>query len=214
MSRWPGKGIMESGIASHSHALMDKLHIPHSHKKKSGSDRSARSDSSSNGKSSPLLMTKKLNGYSKVQLQEYRQVFKMFDTDRSGAISVDELESATRKLGIKQTREELEMIINEVDHSGNHEIDFDEFCEVMDHLNLKQNAWNNAIEECFNVFDWSKSDAINKSDFAYILRELGDITDRDLINEIFNESDLDGNGVIDKDEFEAMCANYFQPGDI
>ncbi|GMR56538.1 hypothetical protein PMAYCL1PPCAC_26733, partial [Pristionchus mayeri] len=135
-------------------------------------------------------------------------------SDRSGAIGLEELEAAMRNLGLKQTKEELNKIIDEVDQRGNHEIDFDEFCEVMRRLYEKKSSWNDVIQQCFSVFDRSEAGTISKRDFQYILRELGDITDNTIIDEIFNECDVDGNGIIDADEFADMVRNYMTDDDI
>ncbi|GMT10410.1 hypothetical protein PFISCL1PPCAC_1707, partial [Pristionchus fissidentatus] len=174
---------------------------------------SDRGELSSNGHSAPLL-NHKLDGYTEEELQEYRQVFNMFDTDRSGAIGLEELEAAMRNLGLEQTRDELDKIIDEVDQRGNHEIDFDEFCEVMRRLYEKKTSWNEVIQQCFSVFDRAEAGAISKRDFQYVLREFGDITDNTIIEEIFNEVDVDGNGLIDADEFSYMVRNYMNDDDI
>ncbi|CAJ0582791.1 unnamed protein product, partial [Mesorhabditis spiculigera] len=155
---------------------------------------------------SPLLNSK-LEGYTEEELAEYRQVFNMFDTDRSGAIGLEELEAAMRNLGLEQTREELDRIIDEVDQRGNHEIDFDEFCDVMRRLYDREKE----LEQCHQG---SESGVISKKDFQYILRELGDITDSTIQDEIFLEADVDGNGLIDYDEFTYMCKNYMLDEDI
>ncbi|KJH46302.1 EF hand [Dictyocaulus viviparus] len=131
--------------------------------------------------------------------------FYVLFVDRSGAIALDELETAIRNLGLEQTRDELDKIIDEVDQRGNHQIDFDEFCVVMRRLYMKKRSWNEVVKECFNVFDRSESNVISKKDFQYILRELGDITDNQIIDEIFLEADVDGNGLIDYDEFSYMA---------
>ncbi|VDK18548.1 unnamed protein product [Anisakis simplex] len=97
---------------------------------------------------------------------------------------------------------------------GNHEIDFDEFCDVMKRLNAKKRSWNEVVRECFTVFDRSESGAVSKKDFEFILREVGDITDNAIIDEIFDEVDVDGDGIIDYDEFTFMVRNYMTDDDI
>ncbi|PAV58485.1 hypothetical protein WR25_09494 [Diploscapter pachys] len=174
---------------------------------------SDRGDSSPHSAVDPLLANV-LDGYTEEELAEYRQVFNMFDSDRSGAIALDELETAIKNLGLEQTRDELDKIIDEVDQRGNHQIDFDEFCVVMRRLYMKKSSWNEVVRECFNVFDRSESGGITKKDFQYILRELGDITDNQVIDEIFNEADVDGNGVLDYEEFSFMIRNYLTDDDI
>ncbi|MFH4981972.1 hypothetical protein AB6A40_008681 [Gnathostoma spinigerum] len=115
-------------------------------------DHSASTRKGSNFQGVPLI-THKLSTYTDEELKDYRQVFDMFDTDRSGAIGLDELENAMRNLGIEPMQGELEEIIEEADQIGNHEIDFNEFCDVMKRLNAKQRSWNEVTRECFAVFD-------------------------------------------------------------
>ncbi|KAK0408368.1 hypothetical protein QR680_003911 [Steinernema hermaphroditum] len=160
----------------------------------------------------PLI--NKLERYSDEELQEYKQVFDMFDTDRSGAIGLGELEIAMQNLGLDPKPEDLERIINEVDQIGNHEIDFDEFCEVMNKLNQKQNGWNQVVRECFEVFDRKKNGHITKEEFEATLRELGDFTNSSVIDEIFADVDVDANGIIDYDEFSFMVKNYLLDEDV
>jgi Ca2+-binding EF-hand superfamily protein len=50
----------------------------------------------------------------------------MFDADRSGAIGLDELESAITNLGMDPKQIDVEMLMKEADKRGNHQIDFDE----------------------------------------------------------------------------------------
>uniref|UniRef100_A0A0R3RNJ6 Calmodulin n=1 Tax=Elaeophora elaphi TaxID=1147741 RepID=A0A0R3RNJ6_9BILA len=165
------------------------------------------------GPNAPLLKAK-LAGYSQEELEEYRQVFNVFDTDGSGAIGIDELESAMRNLGLEPQKNELEQIIEEVDQMGNHEIDFHEFCDVMKRLSDKQNSWNDVTRECFAVFDRGESGVVSKKDFQYILSELGDIRDKAVVDEIFAEADVDGDGVLDYDEFTFMVRNYMIDEDL
>ncbi|GMS77988.1 hypothetical protein PENTCL1PPCAC_163, partial [Pristionchus entomophagus] len=206
-----GKCTMDSARGAQQHnRFMDKLHSLQVPKLKLHSDRG---ELSSNGHNAPLL-NHKLDGYTEEELQEYRQVFNMFDTDRSGAIGLEELEAAMRNLGLEQTTDELNKIIDDVDQRGNHEIDFDEFCEVMRRLYEKKTSWNEVIQQCFSVFDRSEAGCISKRDFGYVLREFGDITDNTIIEEIFNEVDVDGNGLIDADEFSYMVRNYMNDDDI
>uniref|UniRef100_A0AAF5HZI2 EF-hand domain-containing protein n=1 Tax=Strongyloides stercoralis TaxID=6248 RepID=A0AAF5HZI2_STRER len=155
-----------------------------------------------------------LTKYTQEELLEYRAVFNMFDADRSGAIGLDELEKAVRDLGLDPTVEDLKKIIEEVDKRGNQQIDFDEFCEFMGKLSHKQKSWNDFIKECFQAFDVSESGGITKKDFHYIMKEFGGIQDHQLIDSIFKEYDIDGDRVLDYDEFVFLCKNYLTEEDI
>ncbi|GMR58994.1 hypothetical protein PMAYCL1PPCAC_29189 [Pristionchus mayeri] len=173
-----------------------------------------RGEISPKGQNEPLLPIHNLEGYSEEELKEYRQVFNIFDTDGSGAIGEEELEAAMHNLGLETTKEELDKIIDEVDKRGNHEIDFDEFCEVMRRLNAKKSSWKEVIQQCFIVFDRTEAGIISKRDFQYVLREIGEIRDNAIIDEIWSLVDVDGNGIIDMDEFADMVRDYMKDEDI
>ncbi|CAK5099018.1 unnamed protein product [Meloidogyne enterolobii] len=156
----------------------------------------------------------KLDKYTTEELKEYRQIFNMFDADRSGAIGIEELESAITNLGMDSKQIDVEMLMREADKRGNHQIDFDEFCEVMKTTSEKTQSWNEVIKECFNVFDRNESGLISKKDFDFVLRELGDIQNSRLIDELFIEYDVDGDGFIDFDEFSFLVRNYLTDEDV
>ena len=69
-----------------------------------------------------------LGGLSDAKL---REVFDKFDTDRSGALDVDELKIALRVLlGADLSVEDLKKLIDRADRDGNNVVDFQEFCWV------------------------------------------------------------------------------------
>jgi ribosomal protein L12E/L44/L45/RPP1/RPP2 len=52
--------------------------------------------------------------YTKSELEDYRQLFCMFDTDGSGAISNEELKAAIISIGLQVSDEEIDDLIKEV----------------------------------------------------------------------------------------------------
>uniref|UniRef100_A0A7E4VVL8 Calmodulin n=1 Tax=Panagrellus redivivus TaxID=6233 RepID=A0A7E4VVL8_PANRE len=171
------------------------------------------SQSGDEGSAGAPLITR-LDKYSANELKEYRQVFNMFDADRSGAIGLDELENAIANLGMDPKTVDLESVIKEADKRGNHQIDFDEFCEVMHTMSQKNKSWNEVIKECFSVFDRNESGLISRKDFEFILREMGGIDNSSLIDELFAEFDVDSDGFIDFDEFSFLVKNYLTDDDV
>lgn len=68
-----------------------------------------------------------------------------------------ELKQSMTRLGLNVNDKELETILKEVDQDGNGQIDFDEFCSVMNKLVKKKVTWDEIIKQCFEVFDQVKS---------------------------------------------------------
>jgi calmodulin len=64
-------------------------------------------------------------------VDEHREVFKMFDKDGNGQISVAELKEAFRNLGQKLDDNELDAILQMADLDGDRHIDYEEFLLMM-----------------------------------------------------------------------------------
>ena len=82
------------------------------------------------------------------QIEEFQEVFNLFDKDGGGSISNSELGIVMRTLGQNPTESEIEVMIKAVDEDGNGEINFQEFCGLM----VKQMEANEPAEELVEVF--------------------------------------------------------------
>ncbi|KAK3738106.1 hypothetical protein QZH41_013847 [Actinostola sp. cb2023] len=67
---------------------------------------------------------------------EILQGFKMFDTDKSGHITVDNLKKVSKLCGVKLNDQELKAMIQEADKDGDNQIDQEEFVKIMLKTNL------------------------------------------------------------------------------
>lgn len=55
---------------------------------------------------------------------------------------------------------------------------------------------------------------ISQKDFEYVLREIGDINNSWLLEELFTEYDVDGDGFIGPAEFGVLVRDYLTDDDI
>ena len=62
-----------------------------------------------------------------------KAAFRLFDKDGSGSISQDELKKA---LGIEDQDEILSKLLEEIDENNDGEIQFEEFCNMMQRLTI------------------------------------------------------------------------------
>ncbi len=62
---------------------------------------------------------------------DLRRVFNLFDDDRKGSISVDDLRRVARELGEEISEEELREIVQRADLDGDKQLSFEDFYNVM-----------------------------------------------------------------------------------
>ncbi|KAK3272247.1 hypothetical protein CYMTET_19447 [Cymbomonas tetramitiformis] len=65
------------------------------------------------------------------QKADLEECFDLIDADGSGAIDVDELNTAFKVLGLKMKRKDIEKLMNDVDADGSGEVEYEEFVEIM-----------------------------------------------------------------------------------
>merc|ERR1719492_222968 len=94
---------------------------------------------------------KKTPNLSEEELQEFREIFNLVDTDRGGSIGIDELARLMDTLGIRTTQDELKLMVTEIDENGNGEIDFDEFVQVMCRK-VNTDYTSDEVRKAFRVF--------------------------------------------------------------
>mmetsp|Transcript_77647 Transcript_77647/g.175571 ORF Transcript_77647/g.175571 Transcript_77647/m.175571 type:complete len:170 (-) Transcript_77647:84-593(-) len=122
------------------------------------------------------------------QQEEVKQAFDLFDTDGSGAIDYAELDSAMKALGFEPTEEELQHMIKQTDideevMEGQGEIEFDEFLLLMKSKLLEHEPKDN-MTKAFNLIDKRKTGRITFELLKNAMREVGDKTSDEEINEI------------------------------
>ena len=120
----------------------------------------------------PLIVMARMQLTEK-ELQEFKEIFNLVDTDQGGSISTEELGSLMETLGIKTTPEELKLMVSEIDENGNGEVDFDEFVQVM---SRKVNAdyTVDEVQKAFKVFAGNAPEGhIKVSDLEKALQTYG-----------------------------------------
>ena len=115
----------------------------------------------------------KNKGLSEEQINEFKEVFKLFDTDGSGAISHIELGNVLRQLGQNPTDQELKNLVEEVDIDGSGQIEFNEFVQMMGRM-LEEDEENDDFREPFDMFDTDGDGHISMMDIKRVINNLGE----------------------------------------
>merc|ERR1712118_607230 len=134
------------------------------------------------------------------QKQEIKEAFDLFDTDGSGCVDSKELKVAMRALGFEPKPGEIEKLIHSVDDDGDGEMDWDDFLRMMEVKILNKDPKDDLLK-AFRIMDDDKTGTISLKNLKRIATELGErMTDEELM-EVIAESDKDGDGELNEEEF-------------
>ncbi|KAL4484181.1 hypothetical protein ABPG72_003465 [Tetrahymena utriculariae] len=92
------------------------------------------------------------SGFSVDQIVEMKQTFDMFDKDKGGTLSYDELKEAMQILGFVQEDDvTLDRIIEAIDINGDGQLGFEEFMNLM-FANIAENDSDTDLQKAFSYF--------------------------------------------------------------
>ena len=86
------------------------------------------------------------------QRSRIKKIFNELDTDRSGSLSLDEIYDPLMSLGLVESKEEVQYLMDKVDYDKSGLIEFNEFLQVLQSAKDKQG--NNTVADFFkNLVD-------------------------------------------------------------
>jgi len=141
--------------------------------------------------------------HTSLYIEEFKEAFKLFDKDGDGTIDSSELGTVMRSLGQNPTENELVDMINEVDADGNGCIDFEEFIQMMA-KKMQDTDSEQELREAFRVFDRDGNGFISAGELRHVMTNLGEKLTDDEVDEMIREADLDGDGLVNYEEFVTM----------
>ncbi|XP_027149668.1 probable calcium-binding protein CML41 [Coffea eugenioides] len=155
--------------------------------------------SSSSANSSPKTSTS-------TKENELRQVFSYFDDNKDGKISVEELRAYFSSVGDSMSRDEAQRVILEFDKDGDNLLEFGDFVQLIETDNKGDEA-NDYVKKAFEMFEDDKgSGCITPKGLQLVLNRLGDPKSLEECEAMIRAYDLDGNGVLDFNEFHTMMS--------
>merc|ERR1712086_422440 len=134
---------------------------------------------------------------------EIKEAFDLFDTDGSGNIDVKELTIAMKALGCEPKPGEIEKMIAESDDDGGGEMGYDEFLKMMTHKILNKDPKDDMLK-AFRLFDDDQTGTVSFKNLKRVAKETGQLLTDEELQEMFDDADRDGDGVLNEDEFLAM----------
>ena len=141
------------------------------------------------------------------EIESCRQAFNTFDKDGSGTIDANELKATLEALGQNPTAEEIFLMISEVDEDNSGEIEFAEFlrCIQNQKAKLAAKADDSETVAAFVALGGGSdmSGSISTDKLSSVIKDFGLTID---IDKLIAETDKDGSGLIDYEEFKALLA--------
>jgi Ca2+-binding EF-hand superfamily protein len=151
---------------------------------------------------------KDLTPEEKLQQQNMKEVFNLFDASGDGQVDMGELGGLMGSLGVHLEEEEKELLMKEFDTGGDGNISFDEFWSYMAARNTKEDP-HQVVEDVFEMIDSDGSKSLTTEEFSKVLLGLPalKISEND-VNQLVREIDHGGDGEIDVHEFAAVLEKY------
>ncbi|KAL8241678.1 hypothetical protein R6Q59_011980 [Mikania micrantha] len=132
---------------------------------------------------------------------DYKRVFDHFDEDRNGMISPSELH---RFVGLIHRDEilveEVQVVIESIHNHG--QIGFEDFISLME--SEKEDEKLEDLKKAFRLYEMDGTDCITPMSLNRMLSRLGESTSVDDCVGMIHRFDLNGDGVLNFDEFRAM----------
>jgi calcium-dependent protein kinase len=132
-------------------------------------------------------------------INDLNKLFETFDLDNDGQISFEEFQHVLLNFKSNEIMEhEIKEIFNSLDTDKNGKIDYTEFIASCLEKNIYLNK--DRLHEAFSLFDKDNNGVITKEDIMNVLQLKSD--ENKEIENIIKNIDKNGDGVIDKNEFE------------
>jgi len=152
-------------------------------------------------------------GLDEEAMEEIKEAFNLFDTEGKGNIDVRELKASFRALGFQVKKAEIRQMFIDMDKDlSSAVVTFDEFIEMVSPRMLNRDS-REEIMKVFALFDDDNTGAISFKNLKRVATELGEnLTDEEL-QEMVDEADRDGDGVINEEEFYRVMRKRENPLD-
>ena len=167
-----------------------------------------------------ITVKKVLDPERKKQLKES---FDLFDKDASGDISVAEIYKIMRSFGNKLSRNEIKEMVNQIDTSGDGNLDFEEFCTFFEQVEVaeeqpqlrgkkkeeeEEESEEDRVIRAFMTFDMDNKGKITNYEFRHILEDLGYKLPRKFVDQFFMVAQKEDDGETNYRDFVHEWKQY------
>jgi calcium-binding protein CML len=141
-------------------------------------------------------------------MDEVKKVFDKFDTNGDGKISVSELRSVFKALGVDRTSsEEIKEAVSEIDKDGDGAIDLREFVDFHRINGAPDGSGRGSgkeINDAFEMYDRDKNGLISAQELHEVMQGLGQKCSVNDCAKMIGSVDVDGDSCVNFEEFKKM----------
>ncbi|KAL6954249.1 hypothetical protein U1Q18_044971 [Sarracenia purpurea var. burkii] len=136
---------------------------------------------------------------------EVQMVFRYLDENGDGKISAAELQRSVRAVGGELSREEARLAVESLDEDGDGLLGFEEFGKLMEEdEEEEEEERDEELRQAFGMYEMGGSGCITPTSLKKMLSRLGESTTIKDCKAMIRKFDLDGDGVLNFDEFKIM----------
>ncbi|KAI3516013.1 hypothetical protein L1887_14921 [Cichorium endivia] len=133
---------------------------------------------------------------------DYKCVFNHIDRDGNGMLSPSELQLCVGLIWNEEiSLEEVDVIVKST-QGNNGQLGFDDFVSLME--SAKEDEKLEDLRKAFRMYEMDGTDCITPKSLNRMLNRLGESRSMDECVGMINRYDLNGDGVLNFDEFKAM----------
>jgi len=140
---------------------------------------------------------------SEKQFNDAHQAFKLHDKSDKGSVSTKDVASVFKSLALHVKDEKLQLWVDEMDEDARGEIQWENF-KILFERKVQEDEDERELRSAFRVLDKNNQGEIDVEDLRWILRSLGDDLTDEEIQDMINETDTDGSGTVDYEEFSKL----------
>ncbi|KAJ1563922.1 calmodulin-like 3, partial [Cladochytrium tenue] len=133
----------------------------------------------------------------------------LFDKNKDGKISTDDLAAALKSIGRESTPAEVQELINSIDTDGNGTVDQSEFLTMMARKSSLDTE--DVYTQAFKIFDKDGDGLITPEDLANVLAAFGEPISAAEAEAVVGEADVDGDNKINYEEFIKIITTPAHP---
>lgn len=139
-------------------------------------------------------------------IDDFRETFNYFDTNRDGKISATDLKNVFAKTNRNITEDELQSLINEIDVNQEGTISYEDLVAVMT-TPISEDDLDREMWTAFSMMDTNGDGYLTAEELACGMAMVGANLTKEEVKELFSEADMDGDGRICFEEFVRLMLN-------